>query len=88
MSMTRLSRTLTKTNRSDIRYEVINWFLDENAGTGVGKNATSYYYTVETYDEYTIELHRPVSLNKGFDFEFAEEYIIYELYVLLVLLSC
>ena len=67
MSMTRFSRTLTKTNRSDIRYEVINWFLDENAGTGVGKNATSYYYTIETYDEYTIELHRPVSLNKGFD---------------------
>lgn len=68
MPLTKLSKTLESTNKKDIRCEVVDWFLEENAGEGKRENASQYHYIVETYGDYKIELHRPAALNKGFDF--------------------
>ncbi len=59
---------LTATTRQTVRKELIDEFLTEDAGSGKGELASKYYYAVERFGEYSIELHRPAALNKGFDF--------------------
>lgn len=59
---------LPEGNRRIKRHAIIKCFLDEEPGTGNGKNASRYKYYVENYKEYKIFLKRPTQLNKGFDF--------------------
>lgn len=57
-------------DRTQIRRQVINAFLDEEAGTGTGENAAKYIYEVEELEDgKVVFLKRPAMLNKGFDFE-------------------
>lgn len=60
-----LENSLTRVEQ---RESLISLFLTEQPGTGRGDNASRYRYNVERYNEYTIYLRRPTSLNKGFDF--------------------
>ena len=66
--LTELTKTLSASNRNDVRREVCNWFLEEEPGTGKGSLCARYHYTVENYQDYSIILKRPTGLNKGFDF--------------------
>lgn len=55
--------------RREIRNQVIMKFLDEEPGTGKGKNCSKYIYYVENLKNGNkIYLRRPASLNKGVDF--------------------
>lgn len=57
------------TNRRDIRRTIVEWFLDEEPGTGRGDKASRYTYFVEELDDgQLIYLRRPAYLKKGFDF--------------------
>ena len=47
---------------------LIQEFLKEVPGTGVGDSASRYQYNVESFGDYGIFLKRPTQLNKGFDF--------------------
>lgn len=69
MAMTEKDFTLTKNTREGIRKELIDEFLQEAPGTGIGDDCSKYRYTVETFNDYSIEIRRPASLNKGFDFK-------------------
>ena len=55
-------------DRSQKRQSLISCFLNEEAGIGIGDNASRYQYNVESYGDYGIFLKRPKRLNKGFDF--------------------
>lgn len=55
-------------NRAEKRSALITTFLNEEAGTGNGCNASRYQYNVESFLNYRIFLKRPTQLNKGFDF--------------------
>ncbi len=55
-------------DRTQKRQSLISCFLNENAGTGRGNDASRYQYNVEEYEGYGIYLKRPTQLNKGFDF--------------------
>ncbi len=55
-------------NRATMRSALISTFLNEEAGTGNGINASRYQYNVEYFSNYGIFLKRPTQLNKGFDF--------------------
>lgn len=68
MSRTSLKKRLKANNRSDIRKEVINWFLNEMPGTGTEASTSSYEYVVDSFGYFEIFLKRPAILNKGFDF--------------------
>ena len=68
MSLSERTHTVHGSTRADIRKEIVNLFLQEEPGTGTGENCTKYWYKVETLNEYSIILKRPVPLNKGFDF--------------------
>lgn len=59
---------LKSNTRADIRREITNLFIEEEAGCGKNDLSSKYTYIVEKYDEYKIELHRPAGLNKGYDF--------------------
>lgn len=60
---------LTGNNRRDIRNNLINIFLEENAGTGKGEFSSNYIYNVETLKNgKRVQLRRPTFLNKGMDF--------------------
>lgn len=56
------------TNRTDLRKDLITTFMKEAPGTGTGNNCNNYFYTVETFGNYSIILKRPGKINKGFDF--------------------
>ena len=68
MPLTTQTYTLPIIDRQQMRRDVISLFMNEQPGTGTGSNASRYVYTVENYNNYRIELHRPAKLNKGFDF--------------------
>ena len=68
MPIYNFTKTLTSTNRADIRKEVTSWFLQEIPGTGKNNNCSKNIYTVENYGILSITLNRPAGLNKGFDF--------------------
>lgn len=68
MQTTIISYTLTISNRKQMRDDVIDFFQNEQPGTGTGINASKYIYEVENFNQYKIQLCRPANLNKGFDF--------------------
>lgn len=68
MPYTEIIYNLHAETRAGIRNELTNLFIEEEAGTGKGDLSSKYCYIVESYDNYTIELHRPAGLNKGYDF--------------------
>lgn len=68
MPYSEITYNLNSKNRTGIRKELINLFLEEDAGAGKDALSSKYNYIVEKYDDYSIELHRPAGLNKGFDF--------------------
>lgn len=68
MALINKNFNLTATTRQGVRQQLMNEFLQENAGTGKGQNCTYYDYIVENLPGYSITLCRPASLNKGFDF--------------------
>lgn len=68
MPYTEIKYNLKATTRSGIRNEITKLFIAEEAGTGKGDLSSRYCYMVESYNNYTIELHRPAGLNKGYDF--------------------
>ena len=55
-------------DRISMREYLIQAFLRETPGTGIGDNASRYQYNVEQFGDYSIFLKRPTQLNKGFDF--------------------
>ena len=55
-------------DRISMRENLIQTFLRESPGTGIGNNASHYQYNVEQFGDYGIFLKRPTQLNKGFDF--------------------
>ena len=55
-------------DRISMRKNLIQTFLRENPGLGIGDNASRYHYNVEHFGDYGIFLKRPTQLNKGFDF--------------------
>lgn len=61
-------KELSSDCREKIRDEVIGWFLLEKPGKGKEDLASRAVYEVEEYGNLAIELHRPATLNKGFDF--------------------
>lgn len=61
--------TLTPTNRTQMRMDLISKFMQEQPGSGKGNLTSRYVYCVETLNQnYGIYLKRPTQLNKGFDF--------------------
>lgn len=68
MSLHDIEYSFKSNNRTAIREEVAHLFVSEEPGTGQGENCSRYHYTVEHYNEYSIVIKRPTSLNKGFDF--------------------
>lgn len=68
MAINKVNFILKTSTRQDIRKELVAEFLKELPGSGKGTLTSRYYYTVETMGGYSIELHRPAGLNKGFDF--------------------
>ena len=60
--------SLPEGDRAFKRKALISLFLEEEAGSGCGENASRYQYEVEAYEAYGIYLKRPTQLNKGFDF--------------------
>ena len=68
MPLSVVEYNLISNNRIDVRNEIINLFLLEEPGTGRGELCSQYHYVVDEYDGYQIILHRPATLNKGFDF--------------------
>ena len=56
-------------DRRFMRDEVVLEFLKEEPGTGNRENTSKYIYTVEMItDGRQVQLYRPATLNKGFDF--------------------
>jgi hypothetical protein len=55
-------------DRSELRKQVINIFLDENPGTGRYELTSKYKYITKTFDMYEVFLSRPAQFNNGFDF--------------------
>jgi hypothetical protein len=60
--------SLPSGDRITMRENLIQAFLHEKPGTGIGDNASRYQYNVECFGDYGIFLKRPTQLNKGFDF--------------------
>jgi hypothetical protein len=54
--------------RSELRKEIINIFLEEKPGTGRGDEASRYHYIVKEVDNFVVYLKRPAQFNNGFDF--------------------
>lgn len=56
-------------DRVEFRKEIIQLFLNEDAGTGKGANTSRYKYVVRVLpDGRKIYLSRPANFNNGFDF--------------------
>lgn len=55
-------------DRTLFRQEVVQGFLQEQAGQGRGDLTSKYRYIVAEYDEHEIYLQRPAQFNNGFDF--------------------
>lgn len=59
---------LISTDRTSIRKELVELFIQEEPGTGKEELASRYNYNVEIVDDSSIIIKRPAGLNKGFDF--------------------
>ncbi|GAB7258299.1 hypothetical protein [Polaribacter sp. OB-PA-B3] len=69
--MTEIDLTKKKfsNDRSEIRKEIINIFLDEKPGTGKGNETSKYdYITKVLKNGCKVYLRRPAQFNNGFDF--------------------
>lgn len=55
-------------DRTLIRKEIINLFLDETPGTGKDELTSRYKYVVKIVGVHEIYLKRPAQFNNGFDF--------------------
>lgn len=55
-------------DRSELRKQVINIFLDESPGTGRHELTSKYRYITKTVDIHEVFLSRPAQFNNGFDF--------------------
>lgn len=55
-------------DRSELRKQVINIFLDESPGTGRHVLTSKYRYITKTVDIHEVYLSRPAQFNNGFDF--------------------
>jgi hypothetical protein len=55
-------------DRSELRKQVINIFLDENPGTGRHELTSKYRYITKAVDIHEVFLSRPAQFNNGFDF--------------------
>jgi len=63
-----LTKHKFKNNRSELRKEIINFFLKENPGTGKGEFTSRYNYVVKKKGNREVYLKRPAQFNNGFDF--------------------
>lgn len=59
---------LSTTNRQGIRVEIASLFAKEDPGTGTGDLASRYIYTVEKFSGCSIQISRPGTRKKSFDF--------------------
>lgn len=58
-----------KGSRNEVRQRIIDIFIKEAPGKGIGDNASKYIYYVETLsDGNRVYLERPAKLHNGFDF--------------------
>ena len=57
-----------KNERSELRKQIINLFLEEEPGTGKGEETTRYNYLVKRKGNKEVYLKRPAQFNNGFDF--------------------
>lgn len=55
-------------NRTELRKQIINIFLEETPGTGKGEKCSKYEYTMYSNDNHAVYLKRPAQFNNGFDF--------------------
>lgn len=68
MNIVDLSEHEFKNERSDLRKEIINIFLNEVPGTGRGELTSKYNYIVMKKGDKEVYLKRPAQFNNGFDF--------------------
>lgn len=68
--MTKIDLTKNTFNieRSLLRKEIINLFLEEKPGKGKGDLTSKYQYVVLKKGEHEVYLKRPAQFNNGFDF--------------------
>lgn len=58
-----------KGSRNEVRQRIIDIFIKEAPGKGIGDNASKYIYYAETLsDGNRVYLERPAKLHNGFDF--------------------
>ena len=64
-----MSKINFSNDRSNLRKEIINIFLNENPGTGKGNLTSRYQYVTKILgDGREVYLSRPANFNNGFDF--------------------
>lgn len=68
MNIIDLTKYKFKNDRSELRKEIINIFLEENPGTGRGEFTSRYNYVVKKKGNQEVYLKRPAQFNNGFDF--------------------
>lgn len=68
MNIVNLTNYNFANERSKIRKEIINLFLDENPGTGKGEFTSKYKYITKVIGNNEVYLIRPAQFNNGFDF--------------------
>jgi len=54
--------------RKNLRDQLVDYFKEENPGTGRREESTRHIYCVSNSNNNTVYLQRPAMLNKGFDF--------------------
>ncbi len=54
--------------RSELRKEIVNLFLEEKPGTGNKDKTSKYNYIITRVDNFVVFLKRPAQFNNGFDF--------------------
>lgn len=68
MNIVNITNTTFSSNRTEIRKEIINLFLDEKPGTGKKHLTSRYKYITKNVGKHEIYLSRPAQFNNGFDF--------------------
>ena len=63
-----LTKHTFKNDRSELRKEIINIFMNEVPGTGKGELTSKYNYIVMKKGDKEVYLKRPAQFNNGFDF--------------------
>lgn len=68
MNIINLTSFPFQNDRSEIRKQLINIFLEERPGTGKDENCSKYEYIVYDNSLNIVYLKRPAQFNNGFDF--------------------